>query len=582
MAIPTVITDLDPVAGNNSPASSESPKDGDDYIRAHAAFIAQLRDKSELFVMITDSAYGGSGDNGTTDNYTPFATAMTAFAASGGGVLYVPGGTNNKYVFKAQGANYPSIKIPSNVTIIADPDVYYIVSASGIANSGVHIYGTALFENKDMLTTGNKDISIIGGKFKSANATSGATGNGGFIAFKNCLRPKVDIDALLDIHGAARLQLSFCYGARVRVGAVDYDTPHLTPWSFEDGIRVGSGCFDTEIDFGYINSGDDCIAINNEASECQDTFTSAIDSRIPTSNVLGAEIRGVKVSGTRASNQNGNAVRLYIGPGMTQGNISRVEISITDMAPVSSTSGGSAIAISDANSSTSNRIRHVKFNGGTVDCSGLTLTANVAAVWSASTGFYDIQYSGMALTSCTQTYGFTCSAYMKITNCYVDGAGTSAIINTASGVTIDGCTLTATTNGIHLSNAQHTRIVGNQVFASVGILENSGSNYTAALGNDLSGSTTSANLASSGANSIYKSNPGLNPGGTVAVGTTGSPMTITAGYSDETITVAGGTVGNIAVGGVNTGMISGAFALPARTSMQVTYTVGPTITRTKG
>lgn len=41
MPVPTLITDLDPIAGNNSPASSESPKDGDDYIRALSAFIAQ-------------------------------------------------------------------------------------------------------------------------------------------------------------------------------------------------------------------------------------------------------------------------------------------------------------------------------------------------------------------------------------------------------------------------------------------------------------------------------------------------------------------------------------------------------------
>lgn len=43
MAVPTVIGDLDSVAANNSPAGSESVSTNmDNYLRAHAAFIAQL------------------------------------------------------------------------------------------------------------------------------------------------------------------------------------------------------------------------------------------------------------------------------------------------------------------------------------------------------------------------------------------------------------------------------------------------------------------------------------------------------------------------------------------------------------
>lgn len=40
MAIPVNITDLSTTAASNSPAGSESPEDGDGYLRAHAAFIA--------------------------------------------------------------------------------------------------------------------------------------------------------------------------------------------------------------------------------------------------------------------------------------------------------------------------------------------------------------------------------------------------------------------------------------------------------------------------------------------------------------------------------------------------------------
>ncbi len=44
MPIPSVITDLNAVASSNSPAGADSPIDGDNFIRAHAAFIRQLYD----------------------------------------------------------------------------------------------------------------------------------------------------------------------------------------------------------------------------------------------------------------------------------------------------------------------------------------------------------------------------------------------------------------------------------------------------------------------------------------------------------------------------------------------------------
>ena len=44
MPAPTLITDLSTTAASNSPAGSETPSVLDDVQRAHAAFIAQLRD----------------------------------------------------------------------------------------------------------------------------------------------------------------------------------------------------------------------------------------------------------------------------------------------------------------------------------------------------------------------------------------------------------------------------------------------------------------------------------------------------------------------------------------------------------
>jgi hypothetical protein len=45
MPVPSAITDLSTVAGSNSPAGSETPGQGDDYLRVLSAFLAQVRDQ---------------------------------------------------------------------------------------------------------------------------------------------------------------------------------------------------------------------------------------------------------------------------------------------------------------------------------------------------------------------------------------------------------------------------------------------------------------------------------------------------------------------------------------------------------
>src|SRR5574343_783161 len=44
MPVPSSINDLSTTAGSNSPGGGEAPTTADDYIRAHASFIATLRD----------------------------------------------------------------------------------------------------------------------------------------------------------------------------------------------------------------------------------------------------------------------------------------------------------------------------------------------------------------------------------------------------------------------------------------------------------------------------------------------------------------------------------------------------------
>lgn len=90
MPVPASIDDLSTTASSNSPAGSETPTDGDNYIRTLSSFIALLRDK-----------LNGTSNTGTVKNATFSGTmagaaswaALQSFAAgisvsgSGGNVL---------------------------------------------------------------------------------------------------------------------------------------------------------------------------------------------------------------------------------------------------------------------------------------------------------------------------------------------------------------------------------------------------------------------------------------------------------------------------------------------------------------
>lgn len=72
MPIPNVIGDLSTTASSNGPAGTETPTDGDGYLRAHAGFIAELRDK-----------LNGTSDTGTIKNATFSGTMAGAATWSG-------------------------------------------------------------------------------------------------------------------------------------------------------------------------------------------------------------------------------------------------------------------------------------------------------------------------------------------------------------------------------------------------------------------------------------------------------------------------------------------------------------------
>jgi hypothetical protein len=101
MPIPSSISDLNTNPALNSPAGSDSPTQGDDFFRAHAAIIKSLDTLSTTGAYPSNSigrhiadelwnpcdAPWGAPTNGTTDATTAVQTCITDAAAAGRGVL---------------------------------------------------------------------------------------------------------------------------------------------------------------------------------------------------------------------------------------------------------------------------------------------------------------------------------------------------------------------------------------------------------------------------------------------------------------------------------------------------------------
>lgn len=96
MPVPSAITDLSTTASSNSPAGSETPADGDNYLRAHAAFIAQLNanklDKAGTVTPTANQPMGGFKFTGA-GNATSNGEFVTYDKAKSG--TYTPVSTND-------------------------------------------------------------------------------------------------------------------------------------------------------------------------------------------------------------------------------------------------------------------------------------------------------------------------------------------------------------------------------------------------------------------------------------------------------------------------------------------------------
>lgn len=115
MPVPASINDLSTTAGSNYPAGSESPATLDDYQRAHASFIAQLRDgKQPLDSMLTALAALTSA-NGQFLAFT--AADMPAVRAMVGAVSQSGGVATGSIVEKGSNANGEYMKLADGTQV---------------------------------------------------------------------------------------------------------------------------------------------------------------------------------------------------------------------------------------------------------------------------------------------------------------------------------------------------------------------------------------------------------------------------------------------------------------------------------
>lgn len=149
MPVPASINDLSTTAGANSPAGSEGPQEGDNYIRSLSSFIAVLRDKlngTSATGEINDATFAGtmagaatwsslqtfSGGISATDG-TFSGDIVVGDDASIGGDLTVTGSLLGAGI----GTTYtPTVSNKSNVSTVTTNAAMYVRLGSSVLVAG--------------------------------------------------------------------------------------------------------------------------------------------------------------------------------------------------------------------------------------------------------------------------------------------------------------------------------------------------------------------------------------------------------------------------------------------------------------
>lgn len=123
MPVPSTIADLSTTAGSNSPAGTDTPQDGDNYIRALSSFIAQLRDK-------LDATSSGVELEAPTINDPTITGTATVEVMSVSGLLTAEDLTVNST------ATVSALNVLGNLAVDTDLTVSGVTTLAGDINLG--------------------------------------------------------------------------------------------------------------------------------------------------------------------------------------------------------------------------------------------------------------------------------------------------------------------------------------------------------------------------------------------------------------------------------------------------------------
>jgi len=172
MPVPTAITDLSQTASSNYPAGTDSPSDLDNVQRAHASFIALLRDGKGTSTPVS-LASATTTDIGAQNS--PFVeisgtTTITGFGTNYTGVRFLRFGGILTLTHNASSLILPTA---ANITTAANDTAIAVPAQSGsgwAVISYIRASGQALVSATDFLNTTRIDVASA----TTVNLTSGA------------------------------------------------------------------------------------------------------------------------------------------------------------------------------------------------------------------------------------------------------------------------------------------------------------------------------------------------------------------------------------------------------------------------
>ena len=212
---------------------------------------------------------------------------------------------------------------------------------------------------------------------------------------------------------------------------------------------------------------------------------------------------------------------------------------------------------------------------------------NVAGGIAIKSANLNCRYIGVAIDNCDTGIQLEFAGRNVIAGCqfdrgqkrfiYLHGTQYATIsgnsFNTYNGTAGTGCL--DVTDGNNAGNV----VIGNTVRGASGWTNFIDEHGTVGTPNNTYADNDTGGSAIVLVNGTARGNRGYNPRGAavtqLAVAATGAALTNTTGC-DCMLLVGGGTITQIAIGGVNTGLTSGWFRIPAGQTVTVTYSVAPT------